>query len=61
MQSLLERVFESVDGDAIGVGYAEFWEIRGKAGTLNATGFSKINAEMVTVLHNISAYEKKKI
>ena len=61
MQALLDRVFESVEGDALGVGYTEFWELRGKAGTLNAAGFGKINAEMVKALHTISAYEKKRM
>ena len=51
MQKLLVDVFENVDGDAMGVGHVEFWGRGGKAGGLNSSALSKINAEMVKVLN----------
>jgi DGQHR domain-containing protein len=61
MQSLLESVFGNVEGDAVGVGHADFWVKGGKAGGLNAGAFAKINAEMVKALHSSSSSERKAI
>jgi len=61
MQSLLESVFENVEGDAAGVGHVDFWVKGGRASGLNAGAFAKINAEMVKALHISSSVDKKEI
>lgn len=50
MQSLLEKVFENLEGDAAGTGHYEFWTKGGTAGGLNAGALSKINTEMIRAL-----------
>jgi len=61
MQSVLESVFENVEGEAVGVGHADFWIKGGKASGLNAGAFAKINAEMVKALHISSNTDVKEI
>jgi len=59
MQTLLESVFENVEGEAVGVGHVDFWAKGGKAGGLNAGPLSRINSEMVKALHVSSSAEKE--
>jgi DGQHR domain-containing protein len=54
MQMLLEGVFENVEGDATGVGHADFWKKGGTAGGLNTGALSKINTEMVITLQKLN-------
>ncbi|MFA5248164.1 MAG: DGQHR domain-containing protein [Patescibacteria group bacterium] len=58
MQKLLEQVFENTEGDAIGVGHADFWAKGATAGGLNSGALSKINTEMIKALHRPSDIEK---
>jgi DGQHR domain-containing protein len=51
MQTLLERVFENVEGDGAGVGHTDFWVKSGTASGLNTGALSKINSEMVKALY----------
>jgi len=60
MQTLLEQVFENVDGDAAGVGHTDFWVKGGTASGLNTGALSKINNEMVIALHKPSDIKKEK-
>lgn len=60
MQTLLEQVFENVDGDAAGVGHTDFWVKGGTASGLNTSALSKINNEMVIALHKPSDIKKEK-
>ena len=59
MQTLLEQVFENVDGDAVGVGQTDFWVKSGHASGLNAGALSKINNEMVKALHQSETNTEK--
>lgn len=54
MQSLLEQIFENIDGDGVGVGHTDFWVKGGTASGLNTSALSKINTEMVKALHRQS-------
>ena len=60
MQGLLEQVFDNVEGDGVGVGHTDFWVKGGTASGLNAGALSKINTEMVKVLHKPSDIKKEK-
>ncbi len=60
MQTLLEHVFDNVEGDAAGVGHTEFWVKGGTASGLNTTALHKINTEMVKALHKSSDIQKEK-
>jgi DGQHR domain-containing protein len=60
MQTLLELVFENVDGDAAGVGHTDFWVKGGTASGLNTGALSKINTEMVRTLHKPIDIKKEK-
>lgn len=51
MQTLLEQVFENMEGDATGVGHTDFWVKGGTASGLNTGALSKINTEMIKALH----------
>lgn len=54
MQTLLEKVFENIEGDGAGVGHVDFWVKSGTASGLNTGALSKINSEMVKALHKQS-------
>ncbi len=56
MQTLLEEVFENVEGDAVGVGHTDFWIKGSTASGLNSGALSKINTEMVKALHKSSEH-----
>lgn len=60
MQNLLQKVFDSVDGDAIGVGHTDFWMKGGKASGLNTGALSKINSEMVKALFKVTEVHQEK-
>jgi len=60
MQNLLEKVFDNVDGEAVGVGHTDFWIKGGKASGLNTGALSKINSEMVKALFKITDVQKEK-
>jgi hypothetical protein len=60
MQTLLEQVFENVEGDAAGVGHTDFWVKGATASGLNSGALSKINNEMVKALHQTSEIKKEK-
>jgi DGQHR domain-containing protein len=60
MQTLLEQVFENVEGDAAGVGHTDFWVKGATASGLNSGALSKINNEMVKALHQTSDIKKEK-
>jgi len=60
MEALLQQVFENTDGDAAGVGHADFWVKGGTASGLNTGALSKINNEMVKVLHKPIDIQKQK-
>ncbi len=60
MQSLLENVFENVEGDGAGVGHTDFWVKSGTASGLNTGALSKINSEMVKALHKQSDIKTEK-
>ena len=60
MQSLLNNVFDNVEGDAIGVGHTEFWVKRGKASGLNLAALKKIISEMVRALNSQSGTKIEK-
>lgn len=51
MQSILEQVFEEVEGDYAGVGHTDFWTKGSTASFLNSGALAVINAEMVKALH----------
>ncbi len=61
MQSLLQQVFDSVEGDAVGVGHTDFWAKGGTASGLNTGALSKINAEMVKALYKLADNNKKEM
>ncbi|GHV76825.1 DGQHR domain-containing protein [Spirochaetia bacterium] len=50
MQTLLQNVFDNVEGVAVGVGHTDFWTKGGTASGLNSGALSKINSEMVRAL-----------
>lgn len=60
MQTLLEHVFENVEGDGAGVGHTDFWVKSGTASGLNTGALSKINSEMVKALHKQSDIKTEK-
>jgi len=60
MQTLLEQVFENMEGDGVGVGHTEFWVKGSNASGLNTAALSKINTEMVRALHKSSDIQKEK-
>ncbi len=59
MQNLLEKVFENVEGDAVGVGHTDFWVRGGTASGLNTGALSKINSEMVKALYKTSEVQSE--
>lgn len=61
MQILLGKVFDSAEGDGVGVGHTDFWVQGAKASGLNTGALSKINTELVKALHKLtdSANEKE--
>lgn len=59
MQSVLEQVFNNVEGDATGIGHAYFWRKGGTASGLNTGALSKINSEMVKSLHKLMNTQKE--
>lgn len=60
MQTLLEQVFDNVEGDGAGVGHSDFWVKGGTVSGLNTGALSKINSEMVKALHKSSDIKKDK-
>jgi DGQHR domain-containing protein len=60
MQLVLEKVFDNVDGDASGVGHADFWVKGGTASGLNTGALSKINSEMIKALHKPTDIREEK-
>lgn len=60
MQTLLEQVFENIEGDGAGVGHTDFWVKSGTASGLNTGALSKINSEMVKALHKQSDIKTEK-
>lgn len=54
MQQLLATCFENVDGDAAGVGHAQWWSKGGVASGLNATAISRVVQEMAKAIHRPS-------
>ncbi len=60
MQSLLDQVFENIEGDATGVGHTDFWVKGGTASGLNTGALSKINTEMIKALHKPTDVRKEK-
>lgn len=54
MQTLLNHVFDNVEGDGTGVGHTDFWIKGGTASGLNTGALSKINSEMLKALHKSS-------
>ncbi|MFH1674858.1 MAG: DGQHR domain-containing protein [Pseudomonadota bacterium] len=54
MQILLEKVFDNAEGDGAGVGHMDFWVKGGNASGLNTGALSKINTELVKVLHKLT-------
>lgn len=61
MQILLEKVFDSTEGDGAGVGHTDFWVKGGTASGLNTGALSKINNEMVKALHKLTNIQEKEI
>ncbi|VVB85082.1 DNA-sulfur modification-associated [uncultured archaeon] len=59
MQTLLDHVFDNVEGDAAGVGHTVFWVKGSTASGLNTTALHKINNEMVKALHIASTIKKE--
>lgn len=60
MQTLLEQVFENVEGDTAGVGHTDFWIKGATASGSNSSALSKINTEMVKALYQPSDIRKEK-
>ncbi len=60
MQTLFEKVFDNVEGDAVGVGHTDFWVKGSTASGLNAGALSKISNEMVKALHKSSEIKVEK-
>lgn len=60
MQTLLEQVFENMEGDSTGVGHTDFWIKGGTASGLNTGALSKINTEMVKALYKPIEVRKDK-
>lgn len=60
MQTLLEHVFENIEGDSVGIGHTDFWVKGGTASGLNTGALSKINTEMVKALYKSSDVQKEK-
>jgi DGQHR domain-containing protein len=50
MKNILREVFENLEGDGIGIGTSEFWDIGGQAGKYNSGARSQITKNMVQVL-----------
>ena len=50
MKNIMREVFENMEGDGIGIGTSDFWDIGGKAGKYNTAGRSQITKNMVQVL-----------
>ncbi|MDO9581076.1 MAG: hypothetical protein Q7J06_11030 [Bacteroidales bacterium] len=61
MQILLEKVFDSTEGDGAGVGHTDFWVKGGTASGLNTGALSKSNNEMVKALHKLTNIQEKEI
>lgn len=60
MQSVLQHMFDSLEGMAAGVGHSDFWVKGGIASGLNASALSKINTEMVKALHKPASQNSEK-
>ena len=60
MQTLLEQVFDNIEGDGTGVGHTDFWGKSSTASGLNTGALSKINNEMVKALHKSTDIQKEK-
>jgi DGQHR domain-containing protein len=60
MQKLLKEVFDNAEGDGVGVGHTDFWVKGAKASGLNTGALSKINTELVKVLHKLANGANKK-
>ena len=60
MQTLLQQVFDNIEGDAAGVGHTDFWVKGATASGLNTGALSKINNEMVKALHQPTDVKKEK-
>jgi DGQHR domain-containing protein len=60
MQPLLLNVFDSAEGDAVGVGHTDFWIKGGKASGLNTGALRKINSEMIRALYSSSGINIEK-
>jgi DGQHR domain-containing protein len=50
MKSILREVFDNLEGDGIGIGTSDFWDIGGQAGKYNSGARSQITKNMVQVL-----------
>nr|AGS53379.1 hypothetical protein [uncultured bacterium contig00018] len=50
MRNILRDVFDNIEGDGIGIGTSEFWDIGGQAGKYNSGARSQITKNMVQVL-----------
>jgi DGQHR domain-containing protein len=50
MKNILREVFDNLEGDGIGIGTSDFWDIGGQAGKYNSGGRSQITKNMVQVL-----------
>lgn len=61
MQTLLEKVFDNIEGDGAGVGHIDFWVKGGTASGLNTGALSKINNEMVKALHKLTNIQEEEI
>jgi DGQHR domain-containing protein len=61
MQELLEKTFEEVEGDFVGVGHTDFWIKGGNASFLNSGALNVINSELVKALHKTSSQKEFEI
>ena len=50
MKKILKEVFDNLEGNGIGIGTSDFWDIGGQAGKYNSAGRSQITKNMVQAL-----------
>jgi DGQHR domain-containing protein len=56
MQTLLDQVFENMDGDDAGIGHTDYWVSGNKATKLNSSALTSITTEMIKALQKSSNF-----